>query len=231
MEEEKTIKEHFQELKKRLIFIAIALGICFFVFFLLSEIIIIFLINHFALELFVLSPLEFIRTRLKLSFLLTIAFLIPFLLVQIYLFSSPLLKKNVKKKAVKYFFSSTILALIGFFFGVFLFSRFSLDFFANLPVEVSPMWGIYSSMNFIMFSGFAFALILQLIIIIPVLVKADLVKREALKKARGFIVILSLVVSALLTSPDPATQVLMALPMYVCFETGLFISRFQRKSS
>lgn len=229
LEEVKTVKEHLNELKKRFLFIVVSIIVCFFIIFLLSESIILFLINYYGLELFVLSPLEFIRTQLKLSFLLTIAFLIPFLLVQVYLFASPMLNEINKKNSIKYFFISFFLAFIGFIFGVFFFSNYSLGFFANLPDGVSAMWGIYSSVNFIMFSGFAFALVAQLIIIIPVLVKLDLIKIEILQKSRSIFIIVSLIISALLTSPDPVTQILMAVPMYACFETGLIISKFQLK--
>lgn len=229
MEEIKTVKEHLNDLKKILLRIVIIAGIVFFLGFAISEKIIIYLINYFELELFSLAPLEFVKTQLIISLYLTIAFTLPFILVQIYNFSKPMTTKKTQKKSVFYFFYSLSLAIIGFLFGVFLFSRFSLDFFATLPEQVSPLWGIYSSISFIMLSGFAFAITTQIIIIIPVLVKTGLINLKTIKKSRGIVIILALAISAIVTSPDPITQVLMSVPMYVCFEAGIIISSFQKK--
>ena len=224
-----TVREHLHELKKRLIKISISAIIVFFISFLISEKIIIFLIRYFSLELFSLAPLEFIRTQLVVSIYLTLAFIIPFLLVQIYLYSKPIMKIQTKQKAIIYFFNSLMLAILGFIFGVFIFSKFSLDFFAALPTEVSAFWGVYSTIIFIIMSGFAFALTAQLIIIIPVLVKTGIVDVKTLKKSRAAVIVIALFVSAIVTSPDPLTQVLMGVPMYLCFETGILLSMLYKK--
>ncbi|MCC7574294.1 twin-arginine translocase subunit TatC [Candidatus Woesearchaeota archaeon] len=227
-EELLTIKEHLKELKKRLKIILIAAVLVFFTGFIISEKLIIFLIDYFKLELYALSPLEFIRTQLVVSLYLTLAFLIPFILVQLYLFSKPIMKQQNKKIAIKYFTYSTALAIIGCLFGLLIFSKYSLDYFATLPPQISTLWGVYSAIIFVALSGFAFALTAQIIIIIPILVKSEIIDINTLKKSRGIVIILALTLSAILTSPDPITQILMSAPMYICFETGLFISRFQK---
>jgi sec-independent protein translocase protein TatC len=229
MSDIKTVREHLKDLKKVFVKIFLFGLVLFFLLFLVSERIIIFLINYMSLELVALAPLEFIRTQLVLSAYLTLALLLPFILVQVYLFSKPVLKKESRRKSVLYFLYSFCLAIIGFLFGVFFFSRFSLGFFAQLPAEISAFWGVYSVILFIVLSGFAFALTMQIIIIIPVLVKLGLVDIKTLKKSRGIVLILALTISAILTSPDPLTQILMSAPMYICFEAGLLISHFQKK--
>lgn len=231
MEEEKlmTVREHLSELKSRFIHIVIAVIFLFLIGFMLSEEIILFLIDHFGLELVVLSPLEFIHTQIKISFFFTIALLIPFILVNLYLFSKPVLKNNFKKEATFNFISSCILATIGFFFGVFIFSDFTLSYFSQLPEGLKAFWGVYESISFIAMNGFVFALMTQLIIIIPLLVKLDLVSIDIFKKSRKAVIVSSLILSAILTSPDAVTQVMMAAPMYFCLETGIFISKIENK--
>ena len=228
MSETKTVREHLKELKKRLTKIIITAVIIFFLSFMISENIIIFLINYFELELFVLSPLEFIRSQLMISLYITLMLLLPFTITQIYYFAKPAMKQKTKQKATTYFIQSLTLAIIGFIFGIFIFSKFSLDFFASLPGEVSALWGVYSAIVFIIISGFAFALTMQLILIIPILVKTGLVDINTFKKSRGIIIIIALAASAILTSPDPLTQILMSIPMYFCFEAGILISIIQK---
>jgi sec-independent protein translocase protein TatC len=229
MSELKTVKEHLQDLKKTLLRILIVAVALFFTTFIFSEKIILFLINYFNLNLYVLSPLEFIRTQMIVSLYLTIALLLPFTLVQIFLFSKSALQKQTIKKSISYFIHSINLAIAGFLFGVFIFSKFGLSFFSALPQEVSAMWGVYSAIMFIIMSGFAFALTAQIIIIIPLLVKLELVEINAFKKSRKLVILASLLISAIVTSPDPITQILMGVPMYICFETGIIISTIQQK--
>lgn len=231
MTELQTVREHLNELKKRLIKIIIVAATVFFISFALSESLILFFIKYYTLELFSLAPLEFIRTQLVISLYLTIAFTFPFILIQLYLFSKPIIKDITRKKTIKYFMYSVSLAIIGLLFGLFLFTKFSLEFFAALPTEVSAFWGVYSVIAFIAISGFSFAIMTQIILIIPLIVKAELADVETFKKSRGVVIVLALALSAILTSPDPVTQILMSAPMYVCFETGLLISRFQKKKT
>lgn len=224
-----TVKEHLNELKKKIVQIVIAAIIIFFIGFTISETLILHLIQYFELELFVLAPLEFIKTQLMTALYITIALLIPFILIQTYIFSKPIMRERTKKKITIYFIYSLLLAIIGFLFGVLIFSRFSLSFFATLPVELTAFWGVYSAIMFIIVSGFAFALTTQLIIIIPLLVKAEIVDINTFKKSRAVVIILALAISAIVTSPDPITQVLMSVPMYICFEAGIIISMLQGK--
>lgn len=220
----KTVQEHLKDIKRIFFVLFIVFLSLFFLNFFVSEKVILFLIDYFSLNLVVLSPLEFVRTQLVVALFLTLAFVIPFIIIQLYIYLKEEIKNKNIKKLFLYFFIGIILALLGFYFGIFLFSKYSLNFFADLPQGLSSFWGVYSSITFIVLNGFAFALTAQTIIVIPLLVKWDLVKIETFKKSRKLIILLSLIVSALITSPDVFTQIMMSLPMFLCIEIGIMIA-------
>lgn len=224
-EELKTVKEHLIDLKKLLSKNFIIFVLFFILLFFFGEKIILFFIDYFKLSLFVLSPLEMIKTQMMVAIYLSILFILPFFMIQLFIFSKTLIKEKMKKKVLIYFSSSIFLAIIGFLFGIFIFSKFSLNFFNALPQEIIAMWGVYESINFIMINGFAFSLTLQTIIIIPILVNLGLLNIETLKKSRGIVIVISFIISAIITPPDIVTQTLMALPLLICLEIGMLISK------
>lgn len=225
MDKKITVKEHLIELKKRFLLISISFIILFLLIFLVSTKLIIFIINYYSLELIVIKPLEFIQTQIKLSFYATIILLIPLFLNQIYLFLKPTLFKKIK--IVRYYFKSIFLSLFGFLIGFFWISKILLNFFQNIPPQIQTQWTLISTLNFIIVVSVSMALIFQIILIIPLLVKFGILKKNFMKKLRKYIIIVTLIVSEIITPPDPVTLIIFSLPIYLCFEIGSLVSKIK----
>lgn len=215
-----TVKEHLQQLKKLIMHVGIISISLFMLLFMLSKIIINYIIIEFGLILNVLSPFDLLKTQIKVSLTLMLVLMLPVLLFYLHKYLSDIIKN---KSIINYMIISLILALSGFVFGVMVFARITLYYFNINNANINNVWGVLQTMSIIFNSGLMFAVILQSIIIVPLLVKWQLIEKRTLQKSRKYVIMILLVLSAIMTTPDPFTQVLMSIPMYVCYETGILL--------
>lgn len=213
-----TVKEHLQQIKTLMLHISIISVSLFLVLFMFSNIAINYITIEFGLVLNSLAPLDVIQTQFKVAFTLMLVLMLPVLLFYLHRYLQDII---TDKSIINYSIMSLILALSGFVFGVMVFARLTLYFFS--VNSISNVWGILPTMSLILNSGLMFAIILQTIIIVPLLVKWRLIQKQSLKNARRYVILILLLVSAIFTTPDPFTQVLMSIPMYVCYEAGILM--------
>jgi sec-independent protein translocase protein TatC len=98
-------------------------------------------------------------------------------------------------------------------------------FVMTTPEGVEMMTDMTQYMDFAVLLFFAFGLAFEIPVATVLLVRTGLVKREALAKNRGYVLLAIFIIAAFLTPPDPVSQTLMALPMYALYEAGLLLSR------
>jgi sec-independent protein translocase protein TatC len=150
-----------------------------------------------------------------------------------WLFVRPALKESERRSARGIGFSSSILFFLGVGFGYYVVAPLSLQFLGNYELgDVQSRIAVMSYMKTVASITLASGLVFQLPVIVYFLSKAGLITPELLKTYRRHALVGILVLAALITPPDVTSQVLVALPVLVLYETSVWISRrVQRKRS
>lgn len=169
-------------------------------------------------------------TPFKLTLVLAIFIAIPFILHQVWSFVSPGLYANEKRIALPLLFSSVVLFYAGIAFAFYVVFPLVFGFFTSAaPEGVSVMTDINRYLDFVLKLFFAFGLAFEIPIATVLLVWSGATTVDNLRKKRPYVVVGCFVVGMLLTPPDVISQVLLALPMWLLFEAGIFFSSWIRK--
>jgi sec-independent protein translocase protein TatC len=229
---EMSLFEHLDELRTRLIRALSAVGLVF-----LSLV-------YFANPIyqFVSEPLRrflpegstMIATQVASPFLapfkltLVVAALLamPYVLYQIWAFVSPGMYRHEKRFALPLLVSSIVLFYAGVAFAYFVVCPLVFAFFTGTsPEGVTVMTDINSYLDFVLTMFFAFGFAFEVPIATVLLVWAGITTPEALAGKRRFIVVGCFVIGMFLTPPDVFSQTLLAVPMWMLFEAGVYASR------
>ncbi len=170
------------------------------------------------------SPL---LTPMKLTFFVALVLAIPYILYQIWAFVAPGLYKHEKRIALPILFSSVILFYIGMAFAYFLI--FPLIFKITTQsglVGVTAMTDISKYLDFVLHMFFAFGFIFEIPVATVLLISAEVMSAKALIKKRPYVILGCFVVGMILTPPDITSQFLLAVPMWMLFEIGVYIGLF-----
>lgn len=166
-------------------------------------------------------------TPLKLALIMSIFIAMPFILYQAWAFIAPGLYRNEKRFAMPLFASSVVLFYVGVAFAYFIVFPLMFGFLtSSAPDGVRVMTDMSSYLDFTMLLFFAFGMAFEVPVATVLLVATGLVKIEALKKNRGYIVLGIFVFAAFLTPPDAVSQSFMAVPMYLLYEIGILLAQF-----
>jgi len=150
----------------------------------------------------------------------------PYVLYQIWAFVAPGLYRHEKRFAMPLLASSVVLFYAGVAFAYFVVFPVMFQFFANTtPAGVRMMTDITSYMDFVLTMFLCFGLAFEVPVVVVLLVLTRLVGVEKLAEVRGYVLIGIFVVAALLTPPDAISQTIMAVPMYLLYESGLVMAR------
>ena len=227
---------HLEELRKRLITCAIAVGIGFVISYIFSERLFRILISPLMRvmpegdRLIFTNLPEMFLTYLKTALVTGILFVAPVIFYQLWMFIAPGLYQNEKRFVVPFVVFSTILFVGGALFGYFIVFPFGFKFFlgfANEYIQALPSVKQYFSFSIKLL--FAFGIVFELPVVIFFLSKMGLVTPEFLKKKRKYALLLTFVMAAILTPPDVITQLMMAGPLILLYEIGIIIARIARR--
>lgn len=186
--------------------------------------------NH--LKLVIISPLEQAITYLKLSFYCGLAGSVPFLLREIWLFIAPALKNNEKKFLLPVIFIGTALFASGLAVCYFLVLPFAMQTILTwVPAGIEATLSMERYMLTVLQLMLAFGLAFETPLIIAMLIISGLVPAEKISKIRKFYIVAAFILAAMLTPPDPLSQVLMAIPLLLFFELGLILGRLLKNES
>jgi sec-independent protein translocase protein TatC len=164
---------------------------------------------------------------MKVTALLAFLVALPYVLYQAWAFVAPGLYEHEKKLAAPIIVASTLLFLIGvafcyyFVFGTVF--KFINDF---APKSITPAPDIEAYFTFVITMFLAFGLTFEIPIVVIILVRAGVVSVEKLKEVRPYVIVGAFVVAAVVTPPDVLSQFMLAVPMCLLYEAGLFFARF-----
>ena len=167
----------------------------------------------------------------KLIVLLAIAITFPISIYNFWAFISPGLYNNERKFVAPILISSTILFYLGILFAYYIVFPLIFSFFTSIaPAGVQIATDITSFLNFVIKIFFAFGLAFEVPIITLVVVLAGLTTVESLSRKRPYIIVFAFIIGMILTPPDVISQVLLAIPIWVLFEFGLFLAKIITKN-
>lgn len=163
---------------------------------------------------------------LKLVIALAVIGAMPYLLHQLWSFVAPGLYDNEKAIAIPLLVSSTLLFYLGILFAYFVVFPLVFAFFANAaPEGVAVMTDINAYFSFCMKLFFAFGVSFEVPVATVLMVRMGITTPADLAAKRPYIIVGAFVVGMLMTPPDIFSQTLLALPVWLLFEAGVWFSR------
>ena len=163
---------------------------------------------------------------IKLVLYVALLFSMPWLFYQAWMYISPGLYKKEKKFAGPLMLSTVVLFFSGVSFAFFVVCPIIFKFFIEMaPESILVMTDISQYLGFIFKLVFAFGIAFEIPIATILLINSGITTKKSLVKARPYLIVLFLAIGMLLTPPDVFSQLFLAVPMWVLFELGIFISR------
>jgi len=165
-------------------------------------------------------------TPLKFTLAAAVTLTIPFVLYQVWAFVAPGLYKHEKRMTIPLLVSSVVLFYAGMAFAYFVVFPTVFGFFVGiLPPGVQMMTDIKAYLDFVFSMFFAFGIAFEVPVAVVILSWMGIVNPDSLAEKRPYVIVGAFVVAAVLTPPDVLSQFLLAVPMLLLFEVGLFIAR------
>jgi sec-independent protein translocase protein TatC len=236
--------EHLMELRKRLIWSIAAFFIAFIVCFVFAKHIFNYLVFPYKLavswahldvekaQLIYTAPQEFFFTQVKVAMFGGLVIAFPIIAAQIYKFVAPGLYKNERQAFLPFLVASPILFLMGGALVYFFFTPMVMWFFLSMQqapghdeVAISLLPKVSEYLSLIMTLVFSFGLVFQLPVITTLLARVGLLTSQWLSEKRKFAIVLAFVVAAVLTPPDPMSQIGLALPTILLYEISIYAAR------
>jgi len=232
-----TFVEHLVELRSRLLKSIIYLFTFFIICYFFAENIYAFLVEPYAeavkddglnRRLIFTALHETFITYLKVAFFASLFISSPFILIQIWNFIAPGLYKNEKKALLPYLVATPTLFLLGGMLVYYLVMPLAIKFFLtfetsyqinSLPIQLEAKVNEYLSL--IMRLIFAFGISFQLPVLLSLLARVGFIDSEYLKKRRKYVVVIIFILAAILTPPDPITQIGLGIPLLILYELSI----------
>jgi sec-independent protein translocase protein TatC len=240
--------EHLIELRKRLIWGILAFFAAFIGCFIYAKQLFNLLVIPFKwavhwaglptskVELIYTAPQEFFFTQVKVAMFGGMLLAFPVIATQVYKFVAPGLYRNERKAFLPFLFASPILFLIGGALVYFFFTPMVMWFFLAMQqtgpdseVQIQLLPKVSEYLSLIMTLIFSFGLVFQLPVVTSLLVRAGLLTEQGLKDKRKWAIVIAFVAAAVLTPPDPVSQIGLALPTILLYEVSIFLARMIEK--
>lgn len=231
---------HLIELRNRLMKSVIAIAVFFVVCFIFADQIFNILIIPYEraadadtrLTLIFTAPQEYFFVQLKIAFFGALFIAFPVIATQIYKFVAPGLYKNERHAFLPFLVATPILFFIGACLVFFVIMPLAMSFFLSMQqtgensraaIELLPKVSEY--LGLIMTLIFAFGLVFQLPVAITLLAKAGLTNSAWLADKRKYAVVMTFIAAAVLTPPDPVSQIGLAVPTLLLYEISIYSAR------
>ena len=163
----------------------------------------------------------------KVTVLVGFMIALPYVLYQAWAFVAPGLYEHEKKLALPLIVASSVLFFAGVAFCYFfVFGKVFAFIHDFAPKSITPAPDIEAYFSFVITMFLAFGVTFEIPIVVIVLVRMGIVTIQKLKEARPYVVVGAFVVAAVVTPPDVLSQFMLAVPMCILYEAGLFFARF-----
>ncbi|HEX2825223.1 MAG TPA: twin-arginine translocase subunit TatC [Burkholderiales bacterium] len=230
---EDTFISHLMELRDRLLRSLIAIGVVFLCLF------------PFASDLYDVLAYPMMHTLpegskmiatgvitpflipVKIAMMVAFLIVLPYVLYQAWAFVAPGLYSHEKKLVLPLVIASTVLFVMGIAFCYFFVFGVVFNFVNKIaPKSISVAPDIEQYLNFVLTMFLAFGVTFEVPIVVVILARMGIVTLDQLKGARPYFIVGAFVIAAVVTPPDVVSQLLLAVPMCVLYELGLFFAKF-----
>ncbi|MEM6642372.1 MAG: twin-arginine translocase subunit TatC [Bacteroidota bacterium] len=166
-------------------------------------------------------------THVIVSFVSGLVVGFPYLFWELWRFIKPGLHPKERRASRGATFSVSLLFILGVLFGYFVIAPISVRFFASYEVSeaLQNLFDLSSYISTVTLIVLGSGLLFQLPVVVYFLTKAGLISARLMKKYRKHAIIVILVLGAMITPPDPFSQVLIALPLMMLYQLSIFIAR------
>nr|WP_210382214.1 twin-arginine translocase subunit TatC [Jiella sonneratiae] len=240
--------EHLIELRRRLIWSIAGFLVAFLICFYFAKPIFNFLVIPYQtatdwagmtgkqVELIYTAPQEFFFTQVKIAAFGGFFLAFPLIAQQVYKFVAPGLYRNERGAFLPYLVATPLLFIAGAALVYFFFTPMVMWFFLSMQqsggggeatIQLLPKVSEYLSL--IMTLIFAFGLVFQLPVVATLMVRAGMTTAKGLASKRKYAIVLAFVAAAVLTPPDPMSQIGLALPTIILYEVSILAARMIEK--
>ncbi|MFC5386553.1 twin-arginine translocase subunit TatC [Aquamicrobium segne] len=188
-------------------------------------------------ELIYTAPQEFFFTQIKLAMFGGMVIAFPLIATQIYKFIAPGLYRNERNAFLPFLIASPILFLIGASLVYFFFTPMVMWFFLTMQqpggegaVQISLLPKVSEYLSLIMTLIFSFGLVFQLPVVTSLMARVGILSSQALVDKRKWAIVIAFVVAAVLTPPDPLSQIGLAVPTIILYEISIWMARMIERS-
>lgn len=238
------LMDHLIELRRRLMYSVVGLIVAFFICFYFAGPIFNFLVaplqeawvGQTGRRLIYTALHEKFFTDIKVAFFAAFCLSFPVIANQVWAFVAPGLYKHEKGAFLPFLIATPILFIMGGAFVYYFVVPVAWQFFIGfeqsadtnqLAIELEPKVSEYLSL--MMRLIFAFGISFELPVVISLLARAGLATAEGLKQKRRYAIVIAFVAAAILTPPDPLSQIGLAIPIILLYEVSIYCAKFIEK--
>jgi sec-independent protein translocase protein TatC len=235
--------EHLIELRRRLVWALLAIFLAFLVCFWFAKPIYNLLLWPYRLaagtdapiEMIYTAPQEFFFTQVKLALFGAVFIAFPVLATQIYMFVAPGLYRNERQAFLPFLIATPVLFLLGAALVYFMAMPLAMKFFLSMQqtgdgqVQIQLTARVSEYLSLIMALILGFGICFQLPVVLTLLARAGMITADQLKRYRRHAIFAVFVVAAVLTPPDPISQITLAVPTVLLYELSIYAVRLAEK--
>jgi sec-independent protein translocase protein TatC len=237
------LMEHLIELRRRLIWSSLAILVAFAVCFYFAKPIYNLLLFPYRLaagadapiEMIYTAPQEFFFTETKLALFGAVFIAFPVIASQIYMFVAPGLYRDERHTLLPFLIATPILFLLGAALVYFVAMPLAMKFFLSMQqtgegqVHIQLTAKVSEYLSLIMTLIMGFGICFQLPVLLTLLARVGLITSAQLKSKRRYAILIVFVVAAVLTPPDPISQIALALPTIALYELSIYAVKLTEK--
>ena len=228
--------EHLIELRRRLMWTLLAVFLAFLVCFWFAKPIYNLLLWPYRvaagtdapIEMIYTAPQEFFFTQVKLALFGAVFIAFPVIASQVYMFVAPGLYRRERQAFVPFLIATPILFLLGAALVYFVAMPLAMTFFLSMQqtddtqVQIHLTARVSEYLSLIMALILGFGVCFQLPVVLTLLARAGMITADGLKRYRRHAIFGVFVVAAVLTPPDPISQIALAVPTVLLYELSIY---------
>lgn len=227
----KGIFEHLDDLTRLLLQIGIVFAVSTVIVFIFTPKIFHLILGdalaNLDIRLVTIRPAETLMTEIKLAAFGGLILGSPVTIPLIWSYIKPALTKKERRAITAALAPSIALFVLGFTFSYLVILPLAVRFLLGLALsfEITPFWTISSYLSLVISLGLSFGIAFELPVVIFILARLGIVTCADLKAFRKYVIVALLILAALITPPDAVSQVLLAVPLLILYETSILLVR------